>query len=296
MKNIKKPIFIIGVGRSGTSLLQSMLNSHSDVAFPPETHFIRKYLSNDHSLNDVKKYILQDENLLNLGVSLPNIIKNSKSLKDVYTSILFEYQSISGKSIVGDKDPKNIEFLKTIYSFFPQAIVIHIYRDPRAVISSRNLAKWSEGRPLWKNILAYRSQFLYGRGIGRSLFNSYIEVKYEDLVLNPEKELNILCDQIGISFENNMLDFFKNSDKVVQGKEIEWKKNIFKPVMTENIEKWKTNLKKGDIELIEFVLQREMSDLGYKKTNQGGSFNFLNKNIYKILLSALNLVYSIKLK
>ena len=52
------PIFIIGVGRSGTSLLQSMLNSHSKIAFTPETHFIRSYMSSNIDIKRNSEKIL----------------------------------------------------------------------------------------------------------------------------------------------------------------------------------------------------------------------------------------------
>ena len=58
-----EPIFIVGVGRSGTSLLQAMLNAHSKITFTPETHFIKSYLSKKFKLSECKNKIFKDKYL-----------------------------------------------------------------------------------------------------------------------------------------------------------------------------------------------------------------------------------------
>jgi len=88
MKIKKIPIiFIIGVGRSGTTLLQVMLNSHSKIAFLPETHFFRFYISNPKlriyylvkGYNWLKLKLLNDDNLLRLNLNLKEIIQSAES-------------------------------------------------------------------------------------------------------------------------------------------------------------------------------------------------------------------------
>jgi len=65
-------IFIIGLGRSGTSLLQSILNAHSEIAFLPETHFLRKYVFPGKLKNksdvEIKTILKNDEHYKRAGI------------------------------------------------------------------------------------------------------------------------------------------------------------------------------------------------------------------------------------
>ena len=153
-----RPIFIVGVGRSGTSLLQSMLNVHKDISFPPETYFIRYYLIKKYNYDSVKNKLIEDKNLKKLNLDLVDLVNASNSLKDFYVSLLNSYVNRKNKHFAGDKDPKNVECLRVIKENFPYSLIIHIYRDPRAVIASRIKAKWSMSRPFWQQLLAYKAQ------------------------------------------------------------------------------------------------------------------------------------------
>jgi hypothetical protein len=293
--NVFKPIFIVGVGRSGTSMLQSMLNAHRDITFPPETHFIRSYLSGRNKLGSVKETILSDHNLLKLNLPLESIVERNNSLESFYKDLLQEYMFKQGKKYVGDKDPKNIEYLKLIHSVFPQAIIIHIYRDPRAVVASRIKAKWSQGRPLWQHLLAYKAQLAYGRQKGSKLFKIYIEIKYEKLLEETEEELKKICNMIELDYDPNMIEFYKSSADVVQGEEISWKQNCFNPVMLQNIDKWKDELSEEQIKDIEFVLDSEMELLDYGKIEDSTMFYKLKKQYYKLFIETVNMMYKSKL-
>lgn len=291
-----KPIFIVGVGRSGTSMLQSMLNAHREITFPPETHFIRTYLSKNSEFNSVKEEILNDSDLLKLDLPLKEIIENNSNLDDFYKDLLQEYMYKQGKKHVGDKDPKNIEYMQLIRKVFPQAIIIHIYRDPRAVIASRMKAKWSKDRPLWQHILAYKTQLNYGCEQGNKLFENYIEIKYEKLLEETEEELKKLCKILDLKYDPNMIEFYKSSGDVVQGEEISWKQNCFNPVMLQNIDKWKNELSEAQIKDIEFVLEDEMKLLGYDQIKDSTVSYKLQKQYYKLFIEAVNTLYKSKLK
>jgi len=296
MNNLN-PIFIVGVGRSGTSMLQSMLNSHQEITFPPETHFIRTYLAKGTDILSAKEQLLQDKDLTKLQIPLEPIINQSKNLNDFYINLLKKYMEKQNKKLVGDKDPKNIEYLQLIHSIFPNAIVIHIYRDPRAVIASRLKAQWSKNKPFWQHLLAYKSQLLYGKKMGKKLFQTYVEIKYENLIQDPKNTLEQLCKDINISFDINMLEFYKKANEVVQGEELSWKQNVFNPVMPENIDKWKQELSKDQIMMIEFILNNEMQILKYDISNTNIPFTYKTKKIfYKLFIQGTNLLYSYKLK
>ena len=91
-----------------------------------------------------------------------------------------------------------------------------------------------------------------------------------------------------------MLEFYKNSFEVVQGSEVLWKENLFNPIMLENIDKWKNELSIEEIQLIEFLLSKEMKMFGYENIKIDPTYG-LKKHFYKFLLKIFVYVYSVKL-
>ena len=140
-------IFIIGVGRSGTSLLQSMLNAHSKVHFLKENQILRNILSGNIREN------LSGENLYEDLVRKTNLGRLKIKKKDLdLSNALNAYDSIislqknSDRNLVfiGDKDPRNIDYIEKIQSKYPKSKIITLIRDPRSVVASRLKAKWSK--------------------------------------------------------------------------------------------------------------------------------------------------------
>lgn len=294
MKKIE-PLFIIGVGRSGTSLLQSMLNAHSEITFPPETHFIRFYLSGKQDYKNTKSKIIKDQNLLKLGVPLTKVLENSNDLEHFYINLLDHYRLVKKKKYIGDKDPKNVEYLKTIKRLFPDSIIIHIYRDPRSVIASRIKADWSKDKPFWQQLLAYKAHLSYARKIGTRYFKRYVEIKYENLVLNPRIELTKVTNELGLNYETGMLQYYNSSKEIVRENEIGWKENLFNPIMQENINKWENELTKNQIRIIENVCTNEMRELGYNKSMKQSFFYGIKYFPIRLLIQILNSFYKSRL-
>lgn len=268
-----KFIFIVGVGRSGTSLLQCMLNAHKDIAFLPETHFVRRYLHLEKSSSNIFEDIKNDKDLRKSGLNISKLASDFLTIKEVYEGILKSYGKQKKKSFVGDKDPKNIEYLKTIAHHFPNSFVIHIYRDPRAVIASRKKAKWSEGRSLWADLLAYKAQLAYGRRLGKKTIKNYYEIKYEDLVRKPKFIIEKLLNSLELEYDPNIETYYHAASEIIIGEEISWKKKCLEPVSRDSLERWRSELSIKDVAMIEYVLAPEMKTLGYKAENTGSVTN-----------------------
>lgn len=282
---IDRPIFIVGVGRSGTSLLQSMLNAHSQICFPPEFQFIRSLIASRRlqralrtgNTGLVLREISEHQGLKKVGVDLQRIweeltVEGLLSLENLYRRILLDQAKRNGKSRVGDKDPKNLEYLPEIYSMFPNAQIIHLVRDPRDVVLSRTRASWSKHRYFVTQAFTYEAQITKARRDGPRLFGErFIELHYEDLISDPQKTLEKLCAKLDVCYEENMLTYYKEAGSVVQGKEIDWKKNVFKPVLSENKEKWREGLSNSQVHLVELICTTAFSHLGYARSDLQGS-------------------------
>ena len=149
---------------------------------------------------------------------------------------------------VGDKNPNyslNVSLLKDL---FPDSKYILLLRDFRDnVLSYKNV-------PFDLNntgALAYRWKY-YNLSAKRSLSKlaqPYLEIKYEDLVTNPEHCLNRICEHLGVTYIPEMLEFYKTIDADQRS----WHRYINSPLTAENVGRWKKELTVTEVRTIESI-------------------------------------------
>jgi hypothetical protein len=145
---------------------------------------------------------------------------------------------------------------------------IHMIRDPRAVVVSRNYGKYlHEGCGGQKYPVLFiarswrRSVELYRKLYGN---DNYLPIRYEDLVISPEKILKKICDFLGIHFNPIMLDYsqYRAGDKQA------WRGNIasrqFNCIDSSSAARWREIISGDDVFLCEFLCAREMKSIGYE--------------------------------
>jgi hypothetical protein len=189
--DLARPVLVCGVGRSGTSLLHSMLNAHPALAFPPETHFFRRYVVPRRTRARLERgtvdafagLLSADQEYLRAGVTPSEALEGERDgaldLARVFARVLGCNAARQGKHRVGDKDPRNIDHLPTLAVAFPHGHLLHVIRDPREVLLSRTRAAWANGRPWWQHALLVEDQLRCGRALGPRLFGArYMEVHY----------------------------------------------------------------------------------------------------------------------
>lgn len=281
MKEITIPrpfVFIVGVGRSGTSLIQSMLAAHSKVAFPPETSFLRRFVTKGIISKKYKRYGLEksicflekDAHFKRTKLNAEKLFKQVSKLGvvtdgAVYRSMLVDMVTREGKSNYGDKDPRAVEFLGLIRNTLPGVHVVHVIRDPRDVLASKKKAAWSRKYGILRHVFANRVQLKMGKLLGPKLFGDrYHEVIYERILENPEDELRKLCEGLGLCFEPSMLNFWESAKKLVSKEEIEWKKETLGPLLRNNQGKWKDILTDLEVALTEILCGSSFDVGGYR--------------------------------
>ena len=297
-------IFIIGVGRSGTSLLQSILNSHSKISFLPETQFLRNYVFkknvsiNNSNYKEIISQLEKDPRFSRLNICPKIVIEKSKNMIDVYRNITNFYLKNKNKEIIGDKDPKIIENIKVLNYFFPNSKIIHIIRDPRDVVLSRTKARWSKKYPYFMHSIIYYLQMTLGRKMLYKYYNknNFYEIKYEDLIKDPDYELKKICNFLEVEYENNILNYHNSSKELVSKDEFEWKKETFNPVDNKNFNKWKKEFNFFKILIIESICYSHIKENFYNENNKLLPVKFLFIFIFRPLLLVILLFYKIKLK
>lgn len=274
----KNMLFIVGSGRSGTSLLQSMFAAHPEVACLPETGFIRRRvfpghlqsIYQHHGEQAVKEDLAIDDYFIRTGLDASSVVTRAVARKGqldaaVYKEMLISY-SYMGIFWVGDKDPRAVEFFRLLDAVLPNAHVIHVFRDPRDVLASKKEAGWSRTGHVWKHIFANRVQFNLGQRNGPIVFGkNYHEIAYEELIATPDAVLSDLCRKIGLRFDVKMLSFGDAARRLVSKKEVGWKKETFGPLLTNNKGKWLSALTPREIRLCELCCSDVMVSGKYKR-------------------------------
>lgn len=286
MKNF---IFIIGVGRSGTSLLQAMFAANKSITYLPETSFLRRFISTNkcHSTNSkygsqkVISTLEKDEQFIRINKNISEVVesslkRNEKSLDLAIYKTLLEEFSIDAEW-VGDKDPRAIEYLSVIHSIAPCAHIIHIIRDPRDILASKKKAAWSMYGHVWKHIFANKVQMKIGRILGPRLFKeNYHEASYEKLISEPELVLKSLCREVGVSYDSSMLEFGTAAKNLVSKSEMRWKKETLGPLLASNKDKWKKTLTDKEIRLVELCCSDTFISEGYVSESRNKKFSILD--------------------
>jgi len=269
------PIFIVGVGRSGTTLIRQMINSHSQIAVPYESHFMTKYINKleqygSLDVNNNFERLIEDicaEPILNnwdYSPSAAELLESSpnRELASVLGHFFNLYARYHGKTLWGDKSDY-LDRMYMIRRLFPNAKFIHIIRDGRDVASSVLKMPW--GPTNVKRAAEWWSTYVrLGCSMGRMLDeDKYMEVRYEDLVAAPEEQLQNICKFIGVEFEPGMLDFYKDSKKFIPQSLVYQHYNADTAANTSRLEAWRNEMSEVDCALFQQIAGDVLADMGY---------------------------------
>ena len=268
------PIFLVGCPRSGTTLLQRMLDAHSRICIAPETHFIRRFWNKRYEYGDLSIDANHAKLLKDIG-SMPEFsemgldfktfstdaLEINRTYPNIFALILTQFLSRCDAELVGEKTPNHLLYMPILSDFFPSARFIHIIRDPRSVVNSWRTVPWSTGSII-EDARVWHRYLVAARNNKQS--DKVLTLFYEDLVLDSQKSLQTICNFIGINFESEILDFYHQPSSQINVKREPWKQNVNKPVTTDFTSRWQRELSKDMIVEIEAVTASEMKKLGYK--------------------------------
>lgn len=284
---MNKHILIVGVGRSGTSLLQSIIGTHSEIKTLPETSFIRRFIFNTKALD-----CSNDTHLDRVPRLKEIVIKNGVSVTDYHKSYMTFLNEAKGLNIL-DKDPRLLEYITLLKKWFPNTKIIHIHRDPRDVLLSKKRAKWSKGRILLSYLVASRVQLTDANA--EKKYAGLYSVKYENLIKEPESEIRKICCFLDLHFESQMMSHEETAKGIVQSEEMSWKKETLEAINKGNSDKWKGQL--SNIEALSacLVVKKYCNENGYiLNSNECTSFEFIVGNILSSVAILLSYAYRFK--
>jgi len=207
------PVFIVGMPRSGTTLVEQIISSHSNVTGAGELVFINE-----------------------LGGKLAKgISKISKSsLLDFRKNYLNELKKISdGNVIITDKLPQNFRYIGLIASALPEAKIIHVQRNPAAVCWSNFKHYFSKTGLGYtyslEDVVSYYKLYInlmkhWGNMLDHRIYN----LDYEALVENQENETRQLINYLNLDWESKCLSPQDNKKNVTTASTIQVRTKVYK--------------------------------------------------------------------
>lgn len=270
---ITQQIFIGGCSRSGTTLLGAMLGAHSDCICTPESHFkidvlrARERQELDGDLGATFNLLRRHWRfkVWELAIDPADLPKNQLNncyacLLDWVVSCYAQAQNRPGARVWVDHTPENISYASTLLDLFPQAKIVHIVRDGRAVAASVMPLDWGPNTII-KAARWWMRMTSFGLAAETLLGSERImRVKYEDLVLTPAETLPRLCTFLGIDYQPEMTRAtgfkpprYTNRQHTLIGTEPD----------ARLVTRWETTLSPRQIEVFENLTRNFLSYLGY---------------------------------
>jgi hypothetical protein len=284
----RQPVpFVVGMNRSGTTLLRMMLDAHPQLTIPPETHFVPDLIKAAREPNATPESALEamksarewgdfgfsDEEMLGRLRAL-DAIRPGPAVRTFYDA----YTEQQGKPRWGEKTPTYVQKMKLIQRAVGEARFIHVIRDGRDVALSvldrtvRELTAVDIAGRWQKKITKARQD--------APKLDHYIEVRYEDLILDTEPALRRICKFIELPWDDAVLSYHERSAERLKemaralpaegrAKELSVERRMAthemttKPPSADRVARWRTQMSAEQRESFEAVAGGLLEELGY---------------------------------
>jgi hypothetical protein len=267
------PFFIVGSERSGTTMLRLMLNRHSRLCVPPESHFITRLYDRFDTPPPAATFLqaLADDDRFrewNLPISAVAVPGDAApSWSELFGAVFRAYAATQGKVRWGDKTPIYVARVDALRAIFgPGVKVIQIVRDGRDVVASMRGMKWNRGS-VWDNAKTWSADVQKARADGRAAGpDAYHEVVYERIIADPEGELRGVCRHLGEPYEPGMLEFFEDAATAIPAHRQTWHANATRPANDSAIGRWRHDLSAAEVAVVEWAAGSSLDALGYPRS------------------------------
>ena len=226
------PIFILGMPRSGTTLVEQIISNHPKVYGGGELNFF----------NDlIKSYFYKNENF-SIESNNKIIENNFKTIGQVYINKIKKMSG--GNERVTDKLPINFKWIGFIKLILPNSKIIHCTRNAKDTCASiyKNYFTSAELNYAYnlKELIDFYNLYLDLMEFWKKNIPGFIiEVKYENLINSPKKEISKLIKNCNLNWNENCVKFYNNQRAIKTASDTQVRNKIY----TSSIDSWK-NYKK----------------------------------------------------
>ena len=263
------PVFVVGPGRSGTSLVRNLLNLDPEVAIAPESHFLDLWLPRFADRGAPRRVVEElwpayasSRLVERLGLDDAALARLAQAPdpRSLFAGIVRSFADPRRASVVGEKTPAHFRYVDRLLEWFPDARVVFVLRDPRSVVASLVVldASWASGTladhiALWRD--AARAAIAW-RGDPRVTV-----VRYEDLVADPLGHIPDLHQFLtGRSFDPAWMQRLPDAGLVAATGSLRPDQGV----SNARIGAWRDRLSEREATAVVVACRREMQALGYE--------------------------------
>ena len=253
------PVVIGGCGGSGTTLLRACLDAHPEIACGPEsTVFLRR----------VSSQVTLAQRLGMPADLIDDLLRGYPSQAQFIEAFGRAVLQQGGKGVWADKTPENIGRIAFVFRHFPGARFVHVVRDGRDVACSIRHSSWMKlptalrGAPEGLRRAACYWASRIRAGLAYRSDPRYTEVRYEDLVREPERTLRHLLNFLEVQWSDAVLD----RGEVGQELNVSERRGLARatgPIYLTSVGRWQTECTASEASLLQSELASELATLGY---------------------------------
>ena len=282
--------FVVGLTRSGTTLLRMMLDAHRELAIPPETHFVPdviKAVRSEVGAESVLAAFTGNRTWDDFGIGAADLRERIGRVGDddaaaVVRAFFDTYAERQGKPRWGDKTPAYMLSIQRIGRTLPEVRFIHLIRDGRDVALSQTARAINEQPPPREQAARWVKRIGKAREQAGTLKGPrYVEARYEDLVREPEPTLRRICEFIELPWDAGVLSYHERAaERLAEmagelrgeshhatqeaGYRIDNHAPTTKPPDPSKLDKWRTQMATEDVRAYEEVAGGLLDELGYE--------------------------------
>ena len=293
------PIFIFSLPRSGSTLLQRILSTHSEIATISEPWLLLPfyYVLEERSVYAEYGHLTTHRAFKNVISNLPNGIEDYYASVQNFAHDIYQKLNTGGAHYFLDKTPRYHLIASHIIRTFPSAKFIFLWRHPLAVVAS--LMTLSSEKGTWKDLHRYSIDLFKGFDNLFQSFTAYgdrcISICYEDLIQSPQDTLSRLEEYLEIEFPGDALGNFMLSN--LKG-ELGDKRGgeIYKGISVDSLDRWKKIFntyprKKWALAYIKWLGLDRLNTMGYNLNNIMNEIDGVNPSLFWSLPDFFEMIF-----
>ena len=272
------PLIVLGVRRSGTTLLRVMLDRNPGLAVPDESYFVPQLARRHRGTVDPATFVDDLRRLPTLAEwslsadAVASRLRPGMSTGEAIAAVFETYAAERGKPRWGDKTPLYMQHLPLLEQLFPDARFVHLIRDGRdAALSFLSVPEgiMTEGWGHSRDAAGFASQWATEVRAARALGDRvgpgrYLELRYEALVVDPASALRRICSFAALEYDDMMLRYVGETESARK----EHQQRLNEPPRV-GVRDWSTEMPPVDREAFEKVAGDLLAELGYPVTERG---------------------------
>ena len=285
MTTARNPIvFAVGCARSGTTLLQRMLDNHPDLAVANDTHFILSAIDKamlDDGNDPILTAQIVDDTLSyyrfsRLGVNEAEVraaAENARTYSRFVSNLYDVFGSLHGKPFAGEKTPSYCASIPKLSGLFPDAKFIHLMRDGRDVALS--VLEWADRRDrkrgpakleFWEQDPLATTALWWSWTVRRAMEGAdlvgpdlALTLNHHELVVDSEGSMRRVCDFLGLRYSDSMTRYFEGKENRDGRGSAKWR--WLRP--TPGLRDWRTQMSLEDREVFSGLAGDVLEAAGY---------------------------------